>query len=66
MNEKGEGRLIAFEGELVPQDPTDEPAERLLERIREERSKSKIKENVKKIDEKKRHAEQVGLMRFVK
>ena len=27
----------AFEGRLVPQDPTDEPADRLLERIREER-----------------------------
>jgi hypothetical protein len=27
----------AFRGELVPQDPTDEPAEKLLERIRAER-----------------------------
>lgn len=27
----------AFKGELVPQDPADEPAERLLERIRSER-----------------------------
>jgi type I restriction enzyme S subunit len=27
----------AFEGRLVPQDPKDEPAERLLERIRQER-----------------------------
>jgi type I restriction enzyme S subunit len=27
----------AFRGELVPQDPTDEPAEQLLERIRSER-----------------------------
>ncbi|MBN2062093.1 MAG: restriction endonuclease subunit S [Deltaproteobacteria bacterium] len=29
----------AFRGELVPQDPNDEPAEKLLERILEEKSK---------------------------
>jgi type I restriction enzyme S subunit len=29
----------AFEGRLVPQDPSDEPAERLLERIRVEKAK---------------------------
>ena len=29
----------AFEGKLVPQDPTDEPAEKLLERIEDEKSK---------------------------
>ena len=28
----------AFEGKLVPQDPTDEPAEKLLERIRAEKA----------------------------
>jgi type I restriction enzyme S subunit len=29
----------AFQGSLVPQDPTDEPAEKLLERIRAEKAK---------------------------
>jgi hypothetical protein len=29
----------AFEGRLVPQDPSDEPAEQLLERIRQDRAK---------------------------
>jgi type I restriction enzyme S subunit len=29
----------AFEGKLVPQDPTDEPADKLLERIKEEKVK---------------------------
>ena len=30
----------AFEGRLVPQDPADEPAERLLERIKAEKAKN--------------------------
>jgi type I restriction enzyme, S subunit len=30
--------MRAFEGRLVPQDPTDEPADKLLERIRQERA----------------------------
>lgn len=41
----------AFEGKLVPQDPTDEPAKKLLERIKEERESS---------------PKQMGLMQYVK
>lgn len=31
---------MAFKGKLVPQDPTDEPAEKLLEQIKQKKSKS--------------------------
>ena len=41
----------AFEGRLVPQDPNDEPAEKLLERIRVERESLKQSKN-KNIDKK--------------
>jgi len=36
----------AFEGKLVPQDPNDEPAEKLLERIKQEKLKGKNQEQL--------------------
>lgn len=50
----------AFEGKLVSQDPTDEPAERLFERIRSEKIKRTKSEN-NKVGTKK-----LGLMNYVK
>jgi len=38
----------AFEGKLVPQDPTDEPADKLLERIKAEKTKREAEAKTKK------------------
>jgi type I restriction enzyme S subunit len=38
----------AFEGKLVPQDPTDEPADKLLERIKAEKAKREAETKTKK------------------
>ena len=38
----------AFSGELVPQDPTDEPGEKLLERIKEEKAKLEAEKKPRK------------------
>jgi len=53
----------AFEGKLVPQGPSDEPTEKLLERIREERAKSKGEKGIHK---KKNNSRQLELPNYVK
>jgi len=47
----------AFEGKLVPQNPSDEPAEKLLERIRAKRGKGKLIKTEKEIKIKKKAKE---------
>jgi type I restriction enzyme S subunit len=44
----------AFAGTLVPQDPNDEPAERLLERIKTERAKRKAEKQAEAKSNRKR------------
>ena len=41
----------AFEGKLIPQDPNDEPAEILLQKIKQEKEQLKQKEKSKKRNE---------------
>jgi type I restriction enzyme S subunit len=53
----------AFEGKLVPQDPSDEPADKLLQRIREERVKSKGEKDTNK---NKNNSRQLELSSYVK
>jgi type I restriction enzyme S subunit len=53
----------AFEGKLVPQDSSDEPVDKLLMRIKEERAKS---EGEKGINKKKNKPKQLELPTYVK
>jgi len=55
----------AYEGKLVPQDPSDEPADKLLERIREERAKSMDEKDTNKT-RKKNNPGQLELSSYVK
>ncbi|HPL40869.1 MAG TPA: restriction endonuclease subunit S, partial [Syntrophorhabdaceae bacterium] len=43
----------AFEGKLVPQDPNDEPAEKLLERIKTEKARLEEEKKAKKVTSRK-------------
>lgn len=51
----------AFEGGLVPQDPTDEPAEKLLDRIKEEKVKREA-ENKRGKKQKSKNTKQMELI----
>jgi type I restriction enzyme S subunit len=45
----------AFEGRLVPQDPTDEPTDKLLERIKAERAKLEYNKKGREKPQKRAH-----------
>jgi len=52
----------AFEGKLVPQDPSDEPAEKLLELIKAEKAKKEAEKKAKKRRERKVNPRQMRLI----
>lgn len=51
----------AFEGKLVPQDPNDEPADKLLERIKAEKAKLQTQKTEKRIKSKKTNLNKLEL-----
>jgi type I restriction enzyme S subunit len=56
----------AFQGELVPQDPSDESAEELLERIKAEKAKNLPKGSINSNNKTSKIDRQVELSRYVK
>ena len=52
----------AFEGKLVPQDSNDEPAEKLLERIRQERARQQAERKPAKSSRNKSNTKQMRLV----
>ena len=52
----------AFEGKLVPQEPNDEPAEKLLERIRQERARQQAERKPARSSRNKSNTKQMGLV----
>jgi type I restriction enzyme S subunit len=52
----------AFEGKLIPQDPSDEPAEKLLERIRQERARQQAEREPPKSSRSKSNTKRMRLV----